>query len=163
MATNLQFIKSESASSVSSLSVTDCFSANYDVYYCSLEFVRSGTNATQANKLTFLDGSGSAGTTDYGYATLQMNMSSSFGERRDNSNADITWISYDDKGASSMYIFNPYDSSSYTFLTSQATGDTYSWKTIANHNSAESVAGFKWTFNGTGQYDDIKVKVYGVK
>ena len=29
---NLEFIKSASGSSVSSLSVTDCFSANYDVY-----------------------------------------------------------------------------------------------------------------------------------
>ena len=29
---NLEFIKSASGTSVSSLSVTDCFSANYDVY-----------------------------------------------------------------------------------------------------------------------------------
>jgi len=32
MATNLEFIKSETGTSVTSLSVTDCFSADYDVY-----------------------------------------------------------------------------------------------------------------------------------
>ena len=35
MATNLEFIKSVSGTSVSSLSVTDCFSADYDVYFIS--------------------------------------------------------------------------------------------------------------------------------
>ena len=32
MATNLEFIKRESADSVSSFTITDIFSANYDVY-----------------------------------------------------------------------------------------------------------------------------------
>ena len=32
MATNLEFIKSASGTSVSSLTVTDCFNADYDVY-----------------------------------------------------------------------------------------------------------------------------------
>ena len=36
MATNLQFIKSVSGTSVNTLSVTDCFSADYDVYYVSV-------------------------------------------------------------------------------------------------------------------------------
>ena len=44
MATNLQFIKSASGSSVSSLSITDCFSDQYDVYNVNLVMEGSSTN-----------------------------------------------------------------------------------------------------------------------
>ena len=157
MATNLEFIKSETATNVTSLSVTDCFSDRYDVYYCYLEFNRS---ATQANKLTFLNTSGTDSTADYEYATQQLNYGTGSTERRDTSETSILWITYDDVGTSGMYVYNPYDSSSYTFVTSQASGDTYGWKASAHHNSAETVAGLKWTFNGSGQYNHIKVSVY---
>ena len=36
MATNLEFIKSATGTSVTSLDVTDCFSADYDVYKVTL-------------------------------------------------------------------------------------------------------------------------------
>lgn len=131
MAGNLEFIKSQTGTSVTSLSVEDCFSADYDVYYCTLEFDRSGSNASQANILSFLNTSGTDSTANYGYATQQTNYAASGdSERRDNSHSNILWITYDNVGASSMYVFNPYDSSSYTFVTSQATGDTFSWKSI---------------------------------
>ena len=160
---NLEFIKSASGTSVSSLSVTDCFSADYDVYYCTLEFERSGASANQANLLSFLNTSDADSTANYDVATLQLNFGAAFTERRVTGYSNILWITYDVDGASGMYIYNPYSSSSYTFVTSQAIGNNYGWKTIATHKASETVAGLKWTFNGTGQYDNIKVNVYGVK
>jgi hypothetical protein len=160
---SLEFIKSASGTSVSSLSVTDCFSADYDVYYCTFEFERSGINANQANLLTFLNTSGTDSTADYDYASLQIDYGASFTERKGN-HTTILWITYDIDGASGMYIYNPYSSSSYTFVNSSASGQAIGgWKTIATHKATETVAGLKWTFNGTGQYDNITVNVYGVK
>ena len=57
MATNLEFIKSASGSGVSSLSVTDCFSADYDVYFVQ---VAKSLNSVEANlDIRFIDSGGS--------------------------------------------------------------------------------------------------------
>ena len=45
MATNLEFIKSLT-STASSLSVTDCFSANYDVYYIIIVYLETSAQIT---------------------------------------------------------------------------------------------------------------------
>ena len=57
MATNLEFIKSESADDVSSLTVNNIFSADYDVY----EVIVKGNGSQNVSSLTaeFVDSGGS--------------------------------------------------------------------------------------------------------
>ena len=92
MATNLQFIKSESADNVSSLTVTDMFSGQYDVYKV---FVRgNGSASVSSLSAEFLDSGG----TDiaqgaYDTAILRLDPASSFGEvRTTNANSfEFVW------------------------------------------------------------------------
>ena len=82
MAGNLEFIKSASGTIVSSLSVTDCFSADYDVYYLSITKIDQSANGT-AVKYRFLDSSNTAiSDSSYDQATLVMQSGGSFTESR---------------------------------------------------------------------------------
>ena len=57
MSTNLQFIKSVSGSSISSLSLTNCFSSNYDVYQLQVNYNNGSGNNNLSIRL--LDSGGS--------------------------------------------------------------------------------------------------------
>ena len=79
MATELQFIKSASATSVTAIQITDCFSADYDVY----KVVIDSDNASNADLYTrVINDSGTVISTGskYDFASLELNAGSSFGE-----------------------------------------------------------------------------------
>ena len=167
MAGSLEFIKSTSGTSVSSLSVTDCFSAKYDVY----TVVGRGdfTNTNAFIYLRFLDSGGSevSGATDYAYANLVMESYASFGEDR-NANADhIQRIVYSNNGNDFSFeinIYNPYDSLSYSFCQWQSGGRSslglVGMKSIGVLKQTATMSGIK-IYNPT--FTDINVSVYGVK
>jgi len=164
MATNKEFIKQTTATSVTSLEVTDIFSDTYDVYYVVMDFERSGTNATQANKITLIDSTDTEVTSGYEYAVQQMNYGSNSGsERKSTSDSTIVWLSYDNGGYVDLYIYNPFSSSDNTFFKGNSSGNNHGWLGIGMLDSTTSCTGIKFTFNGTGQYDEIIVNVYGVK
>ena len=169
MATNLEFIKSASGTSVASLDVTDCFSADYDVYYVTI--TKLDTTSTDYTYGRIINSSGVDSGSNYSYAYLQMTSASVFAEGRSASTTTMSGMSYQSTGAAdgighSFYCFNPYDSSSYTFFTSQSAGfwsgvDLYGFKGIYVHKVAEQVTGLH--FNRSGSFDTITVNVYGVK
>tara|TARA_R100000353_G_scaffold142351_1_gene101593 strand:+ start:55 stop:567 length:513 start_codon:yes stop_codon:yes gene_type:complete len=166
---NLEFIKSASGTSVSSLDVTDCFSANYDVYYVTI--TKSDTANTDYTYGRIINSSGLDSGSNYSYAYLQMTSASSYAEGKSASTTTMTALSFQSTGTAdgighSFYCFNPYDSSSYTFFTSQSAGfyagaGLYGFKGIYVHKVAEQVTGLH--FNRTGNFDTITVNVYGVK
>jgi len=166
---NLEFIKSASGTSVSSLSVTDCFSDKYDVYKIT---VRQDTSAGNSVKTQLIDSGGSPITTsDYSYAQYQMRSNTSFSDADRSSSTDSMRLflqGTEDSGAT-MYIFNPYSSSSYTF--GQAQQSVYyggagiplmGMKTIGVLKLTTSCTGIKFT-PITPNFTDIEVSVYGVK
>ena len=174
MATELQFIKSASASSVSSLSVSDCFSANYDVYKVILNDVEA-TNSNSISRLRFLDSGGSViSANEYDFAALNLAAATSFAERRDVGQTYIDRLGTQhtgliDGGTAVIYIYNPFDSSSYTFAQFQGmaranTGSVtgYGVKGIGVHKSAEQLSGLNILISA-GTFDTIKITVYGVK
>jgi hypothetical protein len=125
MATNLQFIKSASGTSVSSLSVTDCFSAEYDVYYISITKIDQSATGTGI-VYRFLDSSNTAITSSsYDQATLVMKSNTTFSESRGtNGTYGFGAVGYgirdaEDGVGASIYVYNPYDSSSYSFVSAQ--------------------------------------------
>ena len=169
MATELQFIKSASGTSVSSLSVTDCFSADYDVYQVIMtDFVSTvGVNP----RYQVINSSGVVTTNTYDWATLLLNTTSTFGEQ---GNTNINYIGligvvYENATlgiGTTTSVFNPYDSSSYTFFNSQASstynGNTYGYKVIGVEKTAQQITGINVTNAGSGTFS-ATVKVYGVK
>jgi len=178
MATNLQFIKQidfNSSPTSSTLIVDECFNANYDTYFVNITKV-DGNLSGYYLWLRFLDSSGTAITeSEYAYAGIQMTSNASFSEVKSNGTTIINYVGFSGSGAldddkydngTSMYIYNPYDSSSYTFVTSQSSGVNnsnilYGFKTIGVHKNTETVRGIQ--IGGHSAFYGVKISVYGVK
>jgi len=168
---NLEFIKSTTGSSVTSLDVTDCFSADYDVYQINLvQFDRSTTGFAT---IRLLDSGGTVITAnEYDFAFLNMTSYSAFSEIKATNTSYIDGLAYsqttalDTTTGAVWNIFNPYDSSSYTFTKGQASAmvDGYGvvgYKNIGLHKSAEQITGFQIYTNAVSF--NATVNVYGVK
>jgi len=171
MATNLQFIKSASGTSVSSLSVTDCFSATYDVYEVTATFDKS-TSASNWSSLRFIDSGGSViSASEYDYASLTLLSYASFPEEKGTSQTGISRVNFLHTslvgGDTKFTIYNPYDSSSYTFTNfqnvSSTSGNMFGGKVIGVHKSAEQITGLNIVGDSAYTFDNITVNVYGVK
>ena len=167
MATNLQFIKSASGSSVSSLDVTDCFSDKYDVYAI---YVRAGKiNSGNADmEARLLDNSNTViSTSTYDYAMQDLNIASAFTEQRGTNQSQLqnVGVSGTANGTDfTMYVFNP-NNASYTFFTNQMGGIASTTnrgrKAIYVEKSTTQCKGIRFFYSSvTGNID---VSVYGVK
>lgn len=172
MAGSLEFIKSvDVTSAVSSVDVTDCFNANYDVYKVTcLGF--SNSTAAQNIDCKLLNTSNSVITNaNYDWAYLRLNDYTGFIEAR-NTN-DTNWENFwgkDDSGSGETqnvvaYFFNPFSSSSYTFATAQSSNVVNSQlqgtKAISVLTETTSVAGFQIVFNSYAS-NNGKISVYGL-
>tara|TARA_R100000329_G_scaffold122324_1_gene100897 strand:+ start:1030 stop:1551 length:522 start_codon:yes stop_codon:yes gene_type:complete len=173
MATNLEFIKSASGSSVSLLDVTDCFSADFDVYYFAVTKMKRAS-ASNFIYIRFLDSGGTViDQAEYDYAAQEIRPYTTFLEVRATGQTLISQIAYgssntEDMGGISMYVYNPYDSSSYTFTQSQSSSFVNAnggWgnKTIGVHKNAEQISGVRFVAAGSVNLDTIEVSVFGVK
>lgn len=171
MAGSLEFVKSATGTSVSSLSVTDCFSDKYDVYKIVIDTYEAATAQELAIRL--LDSGGSViSASEYDRATLFLRAYNTFQEGRATSADKIEALGFNSATTVGiglvMYIFNPFDSSSFTFFKNQTSSFVngsggIGYKAIAVHKSAEQTTGIN-LFGASGHnLDDIKVVIYGVK
>ena len=171
MATELQFIKSASGTSVSSLSVTDCFSDKYDVYKIVISKIDVST--TNSSTIRLLDSGGSV-ISDLEYDIAEMDLtsySSPYAENR-GTGQNKGLLGYAggtgtaDMGGFLTTVYNPNDSSSYTFYNGQSSMKGASGlagaKYIGVHKSAEQITGIN-ILPSAGTLDNITVNVYGVK
>ena len=172
MATNLQFIKSvSSTASVTSVDITDCFNANYDVYMLSFADVDLAGAGDENINIRLLDSGGSPiSQNEYDYADLILRYGSSFTEVRDTGQAEWVYgggyVSAANVGSGGLiaYIYNPYDSSSYTFLQHQQanTAGHSGQKYIGVHKSAEQITGIR-IYVDSGTIERLSASIYGVK
>ena len=172
MAGSLEFIKSASGTSVSSLSVTDCFSDNYDVYYISIVKAKAPTSDTQL-QMRLINSGGVISTSNYDEATLQMRSDTSFVQKRNTNTTRIAETleldaSLDIGTGFGMYVFNPYDSSSYTFTKHQSSSfsqspNLYGFKGIGVYKVAEQITGIHFLAGATQNLTELTINVYGVK
>jgi len=167
MATNLQFIKSASATSVDSLQITDCFSADYDVY----KVVIDSDNSSNADMYTrVINNSGTVISTGskYDFASHELNASGSFGIYKNTGVNQLEGIGFTSTtgNVTVAYFYNPYNSSSYTFAISQSssmyTTNMRGGKSIGVYKNADTITGLEIRDNST-DYSYINVSVYGVK
>lgn len=169
MAGSLEFIKSASGSSVGSISITDCFSDDYDVYQVQINVsVASGNNNINAR---LLDSGGSqVSTSTYDLAGLNINAFSSFAEDNETGNTSFHYLTQvldsNDSGVGNTYFFNPYNNASYTFVTSQqanVTGtDFRGRKQIQVEKSTTQATGL-YLFTENSGTVNLNVSVFGVK
>ena len=172
MATNLEFIKSATLTSQSaSMSITDCFSANYDSYQVIITKMTASADDTM--RFTYIDNGGSEITaSNYDFAQQVLYSSFAFQEEKNtNQSSSIIGgygIQTDDEGMGTvMTIFNPF-TSSYTFHTLQigykaGTSQTeVGRKGIGVEHTAQTITGIHLLSNGTNVMDSLTVSVYGL-
>ena len=166
MAGNLEFIKSASGTSVSSLSITDCFNANYDVY----KVIGTDFNpSTEINlELRYIDSGGSTiSTSTYDRAFLNMTSYATFVESATPNAPSIIAVGSQSTTGNgfNFEIYNPFSSSSYTFNTHQASTYVSSggrgYKGIDVEKSTTSVTGL-YFFVSSGTFDINNISVYGL-
>jgi len=176
MATNLEFIKSAIGSDVNTLSITNCFSDKYDVYKIvghTAEYRPTDTNVIDL-RIQFIDSGGSVVSgSEYDTARLTMKAETSFDNDRQTGTTymygTMLFGNYDNAGMVN-YVFNPNDSSSYTFMQGQGAGgyDTSNnrfrgAKQIGVHKSAEQITGIHFLSSSGSLNFNVTISVYGVK
>jgi len=172
MSTNLQFIKSLTPDgSSSSLSITDVFSANYNVYAVSYHLT-TDSGSPKDTDLRLINSSGTiVSDSNYDYAYL-INGTGSSTETKDTDQDKITAMlgptDFPPEGnAGIFYVYNPFSSSSYTFITSQSAnrhnGQTNGWKGIAVLKATTSITGVNIFLSSTNPTNESYIRVYGVK
>ena len=171
---NLRLINETTVSaSTSSVSVTDVFSADYDIYKITTNnFSTVGTTQT-ALDLRFINASGSVITaSEYDYAYLNMKADTSFAQVRDTNDTFIDNFfgvcDQSPEGASSVtYVFYPFSSSSFSFVTNQSSraeaGNFRSQKYIAVLTQTASMTGFQLFEAFTRPFDEGVIRTYGLR
>ena len=169
---NLRLInETEITSTVTSVNVTDVFSADFDIYKIVLDGVQeSAVGQHQWVRMRFINSSGSIITSNYDYAQLRMLSNSAFGEERQTNSVDLLYagLGYsDDYGTNAVaYIFNPFSSSSYTFELAQGifwNGTIMQTvKGIGVNKQTTSVTGFN-LYQSSGSMGSGFIRTYGLR
>ena len=131
---NLRLINETTFSSVNTVNVTDVFSADYDIYKITYN------DGGQYGLLKFINSAGSV-MSDSTYDTARQNLiiNSSFTETKIVGGSDGLYVftesSSADGGGNVLYVFNPFSSSSYTYVIAQ----TVDISTSSNHRIAKAI------------------------
>jgi len=168
MATNLEFIKNvKGLDNITALDIDNVFSDKYDVYFVTH---LTGQSSVGYIDMSLLDSAGNQVTTaTYDKAHLSMPANTSFSEYRLVNNDRWARVNYTYQnaigGTTSYYIFNPYDSSSYTFMTFQngfeSQGTMYGLKSIGVEKTTATRRGFR--IRASANFSGADISVYGVK
>ena len=171
MANNLEFIDSvNSTSNTTTVTFDNIFSDKYDVYYLTV----TGFEPQLSEELGFrlINSSGSVlNGNNYDSASYTLSTSANFGEVQDQNQDKWRYggyaQSYSNTGfAASMFIYNPYNSSSHTYAflaASQGHNQYIGRKVLYVYKVAETTRGLVFTNNGNYNMDILKASIYGVK
>ena len=168
---SLEFIKSATGSSVNSLDIDDCFSDDYDVYLCTMTKVQHITDANSTVFMRYKSSGGVDNGTNYDKALLGMKAYASFTQSRVTGSTTLT-VSYANSQQSyqtgtRFYIYNPYDSSSYTFSSGifshyYNVNGLEGYRHIGVHKVAQQNTGLQLVL-GSSEVANLEIKVFGVK
>ena len=172
MATNLEFIKSVTPDgSSSSISITDVFSAEYDVYVVTYN-ITTDSGSPKDTHLRLINSSDAIVTnSNYDYAYPIIHFYTTLTETRATGQDKITGMlgatDFPPEGTAGMFeVFNPFQSS-YTFVNSHATqvhnGAESSYKGVAVLKEDTSITGLNIFLASTNPTNASNISVYGVK
>ena len=170
---NLRLINETiSNTSVASVNVTDVFSSDFDIYKITVTDIEVAGDSYQ--NMRFINSSGSiVSASSYDDAGLGVYSFTSFGEFKGVNSTEFKYLNYvypagyDDGNGITLYVFNPFNSSSYTFILYQANGFAntlnymYMFKSIGVLKQTSSITGF--SLFKTGNIDNIKIRTYGLR
>ena len=170
---NLRLINETTvSSSVSSVNVTDVFSADFDIYKITADnIIQASSSSVSSLNLKFINSSGSIISTDYDYAFLQLRSDASFAEVKSTSGTNLSQAlgQVDDNLISNgavLYIFNPFNSSSYTFMLNQTAGSSGSSKRFGKGigvlHQTNSITGINISVSSSN-ITEGKIRIFGLR
>ncbi len=170
---NLRLInETEVTSGVTTVNVTDVFSADFDIYKITLEGFYAST--IDYFYLRLINSSGSVISTPYDLASLEMVSDVAYYERRGLNYTSMTQStnylpnSLAESYNAVFYFFNPFLSSSYSFLLGQSVEseytDLYNNKSIGVLKQTTSITGYQWSVGALGgTLSGGKIRTYGLR
>lgn len=167
---SLDLLKTAEGYGVSTLSVSDAFISDYDIY-------KVIVNPVQVNSFDwwywrFLNSSNAEITgSNYKYAHYEMSSYSGY-TLHDNNGTTTGQLGYGgaktvtDSGAFNITVYNPYNSDSYTFLTNETAVFRTTSGLVAGRGHivlalTETVKGFK-VYSNSASVGNVAVEIYGV-
>ena len=168
---NLRLINETSFDTVASGTINNIFSTDFDIYKITVTDYDNLGNSNNLN-FRFVNSSGSIiSASDYDYASQIIRGYGAFGEDKSTTGNHISTISYDDtlqkSNGSVAYIFNPFNSSSYTFAlwqnSSASTIGTVGRKGVAVLHQLNSITGINFFPYSASNFSINSVKVYGLR
>ena len=168
---NLRLINETSFSATANVNVTDVFSADFDIYKITVETTSTTNNYLPT--IRFLNTSGSlVSASNYDEAHLELKWNTAFTELRATNTSRIRIAGNGGNSAgqgtvSTVYIFNPYSSSSYSFLLEQSfvdiTGSQAGQKGIGVLKQTASMGGFQIFDQNYGANLTGVTRTYGLR
>jgi len=167
---NLRLINETNVTSASQINVTDVFSSDFDIYKIEFDYSFDVTSNVSAR---LINSSGSVvSASNYDFAYLQTR-TDTFSEGR-GTNASLFYYlgsatsGSELGGGTILYIFNPFSSSSYTFMMWQNSGGYSSsfalgYKAIAVLKQTSSVTGFQLDTLTANNFTNTNVRTYGLR
>ena len=170
---NLRLINETTVSAVSSATVTDIFTADFDIYKVLVTGLNQNDATTNVASFRLVNTSGSVITaSNYDVATLNMDSYGSFSEGRSTNQTRLYRFlgnlnDEPDDANATLYVFNPTSTSSYTFLLQKAdskwTNGFSSFKGIGVLTNTSAVGGINFFSDGTaGKTISATVRTYGL-
>ena len=169
--------ETEVLSGVSSVSITDVFSADFDIYKATFTNLNGTVAGGSYSDLRFLNSSNSEiSTGNYDYASLLLTTYTSFSEFKATSSTEfdrfLHLYSYTGTGesvAGEVWFFNPFSSSSYTFFLGQSmlqnvSGNGIGTKNIGVIKDTSSLSGYKlYLQTASRYYENFNIRTYGLR
>lgn len=167
---NLEFVDKSTSTSVSAHQVNGVFTTDYDIYQVNISKIDKSNNAY--DQIRFVDETNTViSTTNYEDAQYRMFASGTRTESKSVNATSISELSYsgspDSNGIGvTFYVFNPTNTSTYTFLNNEATG-YYSGGLLGIQGTGvlkttDDIRGI-YIFPTSGTYESITTVIYGIK
>ena len=159
-------------SDVSFVNITDLFSSDYDVYQ--ITFSEVDTDTTTYLYMRLINPSGSVITSanyDYGYSLPDSTVGAATANNTGQTYIPINYFSnvLAESGVNTITIFNPYSTSSYTYIMNQGAGFFSSRmnaiKYIGLCDTLDSIGGVQFSVAGNSSYNisRAKIRTYGLR
>ena len=167
---NLRLINETTATSVASISVTDVFTSDFDIY--KIVIAPMDLNNNNDMELRFVNSSGSViSASNYDNAILVQTAYSSFGQTRQTNTTRISGVGRDEQQSGNgtvMYVFNPNSASTYSFVLHQdngfVTGSGYvGYKGIGVLKQTASMGGYQIVPSTSTNLITATAKTYGLR
>jgi hypothetical protein len=170
---NLRLLNETTPTSVTSFQVNDVFTDDFNTYKITISDVDSSSSSTWSH-MRFVNSSGSLITSsEYSYVNFQYRSYASFGRNAGTNPNEMRYVFFEssaDSGAGAViWVFNPTDTSSHTYMLSESTGfNTASGggidgtKMIGNLWNTSNITGFGFR-RISGTYDNLTVRTYGLR